>query len=75
MSLPAQYESFSMSKKARKLFLSLHDCNNIMSEKSEHSRCQHASGPVILQKGYVRSGHGFKPCGWVCPDCHQHKSD
>lgn len=42
-------------------------------------RCNHASGPVIMQRIYTRelmNGRWvFRPCGWLCPDCRQVRID
>lgn len=42
-------------------------------EKPPHQTCQHASGPVIMQRCYVRDGYAFRPVGWKCPVCSQFK--
>lgn len=49
-----------------------------MPQKTAHEICNHASGPVLMRRVYVRdhTNNGtFLPCGWMCPDCRQMRPD
>ena len=46
-----------------------------MVKKEAHRICQHASGPIKMQRLYVRQDLTFVPIGWSCLDCKQMVKD